>query len=374
LSNESEQKRETMLARNDRSSNLQSGSPNGAAESVTSPRAATPLSAAPGAVPTERDQIVQSKAMRKNESVLQDKKDVAIGDDNAAPKNKASVLEVPAPTAAPPNYLAATPPAEQPAVAADGSKQILADGGNLAIAPAKVSQQFARMKTVSTETRDRAGKPGVLETFQVEETGNKLRIIDSDGSVYTGDLEDSLRSGGATSLASDALMDKEKAPQRFAANEPTQPTLSSPVSNGLSLSRSEMKRPAAGAPGAGGALGGARVRTALGGPTRFFRVTGTNLTLNQAVEFTGTLSLNQAAAPAAIQPEGRLKESNSTSLGVETFAIETTNASTNAEIRLDSVLAAPAPLRLSNSLLHGKVVIGNQATNSINLDATPVGR
>jgi hypothetical protein len=106
----------------------------------------------------------------------------------------------------------------------------------------------------------------VLASFRVEQSGQQLRVIDKDGSVYTGYLQ-----------AADAM------PGQSPAGKAAQ-------SSSKALQEAERKSAQA-AP----TTGQAGQKTA----SYFFRVTGTNLSLNQQVVFTGNLLPATNAATAA---------------------------------------------------------------------------
>jgi len=99
----------------------------------------------------------------------------------------------------------------------------------------------------------------ILASFQVEQTGNSVRIVDNDGSIYSGVL----RAERATS------------PMANAAN--------SAVKTRAQLSTS------------------APIPTSAANQNFTLEVSGTNLSLNERVVFTGNLSVDNAVA----QPTGR---------------------------------------------------------------------
>ncbi len=101
--------------------------------------------------------------------------------------------------------------------------------------------------------------PAVLENFQLQQNGAELKFIDSDGSVYLGNL---VNSEAQLENISRALAAKDAASTRS--------QLDAPARSGR-------------ASGFGGA-----VPTNASAP-RYFRVIGTNRTLNQPVVFDGTI-------------------------------------------------------------------------------------
>ena len=115
---------------------------------------------------------------------------------------------------------------------------------------AAVSQSFANQAPipVTKTTRKAAPASPVLANFQMEQAGDQLRVIDGDGSIYVGDLNPAPASYGGGSKDAAAFKQGEK----------------------LALRRSAA--PAAAAPPPA--------------QNYFYRVAGTNRTLNQQVEFT----------------------------------------------------------------------------------------
>jgi hypothetical protein len=116
-----------------------------------------------------------------------------------------------------------------------------------------------------------SGEQAVLSSFQVEQTGGELRIVDADGSVYAGfvqkveDAADSASAANADIPMAD-VSDKQKAPNlTFGA-----------------------------AAGGGGGAGGSGKSATAGEGTDvqkfYFRVTGLNRSLNQQVLFSGRFS------------------------------------------------------------------------------------
>ena len=95
----------------------------------------------------------------------------------------------------------------------------------------------------------------VLTSFEVEQNGNELRVVDNDGSVYAGQLQPS--------------------------QSKTKSTLAAPAKSGL------FKPPTSNATESAAAKFSATPPTGPG--LYFFRVVGTNQSLNQRVEFTGNV-------------------------------------------------------------------------------------
>ncbi len=160
----------------------------------------------------------------------------------------------------------------------------------------------------------------VLASFQVEQTGSHLRIVDGDGSVYSGYVQ--------------AATTARRAPSARAAATAAAPASRVPL-DGLEPEKAAglySKRPAS--------------------QTYSFRVAGTNRSLNQSIVFTGNLL-------------------------TATNLASSLSAATNLSIGggLGGSPNAPAPLGLLpllNLQISGKVVIGSGNAVEINaLPATP---
>jgi len=186
-----------------------------------------------------------------------------------------------------------------------------------------VAQQFVR---VAPEAKDQivAGKAtpahAVLASFQVEQAGQEVRVIDSDGSVYSGYAQ----AADATRRARAAQADAPAAGR---------------ASRALGV---ELKQKAA----------PSRDSERLAPQTYSFRVAGTNRSLNKSVVFTGDLlTISNLASSLPVS----------------------TNLSAGGGSRAyQSVPAQPGLLPLPNSRISGKVVIGTDKAVEINaLPARP---
>ena len=185
------------------------------------------------------------------------------------------------------------------------------------------SQRFAQVRSeakAESGFTDRVSPTQpVLASFQVEQSGPELRIVDGDGSVYSGFVQ----VADGTERLSSVNGEKPAAAQAgraMAAKFDSQSI--------VSLS----------------AIGRA-------GQTYFFRVAGTNLSLNKKVVFTGNL----VAATTL------------------TLVVQTTNAGA-AGGALGGAQAAPAVQSsqpLQNSRISGKAVIGDR--KEIKINAVPTG-
>jgi hypothetical protein len=153
----------------------------------------------------------------------------------------------------------------------------------------------------------------VLASFQVEQAGRALRIVDGDGSVYSGYVQ---------------IADAARRQRSIMAAAPA----------------------AAPAPGPGGVLeekAAARLDSEQPAPpTYFFRVAGTNRSLHKKVVFTGNLI---AATNSPLLPPGTNYLNFGSSLGAVRYGA-----------------GQPDLLPLLNSRITGKVVVGNGKAVDIN--------
>jgi hypothetical protein len=139
---------------------------------------------------------------------------------------------------------AAAPPVAQPSSA-----------GNLA-----TTQQFSQQSAVQSFRNNAqvSGTANVLNTFQVQQQGNEIRVLDADGSTYTGKIEQSAKS---------AELDSRIAARREAAKQ----------------TRAYAARPAH--------------ENESAASQSYFRATGYNVSLKKTLVFEGNY-----AAPPAQQP------------------------------------------------------------------------
>jgi hypothetical protein len=187
-----------------------------------------------------------------------------------------------------------------------------------------VTQRFVQAQPVANAQALLADKAkpaqAVLASFQLEQAGSQLRIVDGDGSVYSGYVQ----LEGAARLARSARAEAPAAAlaARAPAGAPAQTTDSSLDSDRLAAQ------------------------------SYSFRVAGTNRSLNQKVVFTGDLLTATNLA---------------SSLSVAT------NLSPGGVVeRYQTAPAQQGLLPLLNSRISGKVVIGGGAAVEINaLPASP---
>jgi hypothetical protein len=147
---------------------------------------------------------------------------------------------------------AAAPPVTQPSLAGSlGKKQ-------------QFSQQSAVQSFRNNAQVSRAAN--VLNTFQVEQEGSEIRVLDADGSTYTGKIEQ---------LAKSAELDSRIAARRDAAKQ----------------TRSYAAK--------------AAPQNELVPPQSYFRATGFNVSLKKTLVFEGNYAAPSAQQPAAGTPNDR---------------------------------------------------------------------
>ncbi len=211
--------------------------------------------------------------------------------------------------------------------------------------PAVVSQQFTRVSQPvdsvnALQSVQTSPAPRVLDSFRVEQTGSQLRVIDSDGSVYTGVL------GQTNTIAEDSLARKE-APAGESAR---------------SGEAKQSEQAQAQAPSGGTVLWGklpesAPAQNTNSGEAYFFRVSGTNISLNQPVVLTGSF-YQTAANTRGSGGRGGAAPAQASRNEVAVAAGALQPAATNG----------PVPLPLSNLRLQGRALVG---TNQIEITALP---
>ena len=182
------------------------------------------------------------------------------------------------------------------------------------------AQALQSPKTKSILADKAAPTHPVLAAFQVEQAGRELRIVDGDGSVYRGYLQ-----------IADAARRRSSVKAEAPAAAQTSRALGA-VLEEKSTASLDADQPAP--------------------QTNFFRVTGTNRSLQKKVVFTGNLlSATNLAQFQAVTNDLRISGSL---------------------VGLRGGAGQPAPLPLLNSRISGKVVIGNGQAVEINaLPAAP---
>jgi len=229
----------------------------------------------------------------------------------------------------------AAPPAEMPNA-----------GENMAAFSANKNEQFAnslatrRPESMEPENAFKnniapSQSLPILASFQVQQNGNALRIIDQDGSVYEGSLQ--------SLTAASANREQQAPPRQYQA-----------MQNAVGVVAGIPSPPVGQAQNAIRAI-----------RNYFFRVTGTNRTLGQNVTCTGYLVANSPRTTNALQSWGTL---GAPAGGFGGFG----GAAASDEIRAKS----PATNQLeqlpwSSFRISGSAIVNN--TNRIQINATPVG-
>ncbi len=194
-------------------------------------------------------------------------------------------------------------------------------GGSIAVDSSNTSGNAATLQFASVNepiaAQRSAGSlttPRVLNSFRVEQTGDQIKVVDGDGSIYTGYVEK------AEASAKTPLSRAENKSRRFG-----DVIMNSAGLAGAATNTSPAQMP----------------------QSYFFRVSGTNLTSRQELVFSGHFA------------------------GVATVAAASPPPSANGAVSSDlSVEPTPAPLQLLNCRVTGQAVIGGTNQVEINAQAT----
>ncbi|MDB6020374.1 MAG: hypothetical protein JWQ04_231 [Pedosphaera sp.] len=156
-----------------------------------------------------------------------------------------------------------------------------------------VRQRFERVNPSMPALKAAKGlrDAGVMESFRLEQTGNQIRVTDSDGSIYTGLVEEPKDVANPPAT----IVGKKLVPSQSAATSDT--------------ADQELAKAAPKSSQSFGASGQFKARSAMATTPQspaasvqlFFRVSGTNLSLHQELVFSGQL-LTGAAPPATDAP------------------------------------------------------------------------
>ena len=204
-----------------------------------------------------------------------------------------------------------------PSVSYDGTTP----GGSITTDSSNTSSNVATLQFASVNQPNAAQRsagslatPRALNSFRVEQTGDQIRVVDGDGSIYAGYVEKA-----EASAKTPASLDENKSRQ-----------LGEVMKNSVRLA-------------------GTATNASLAQMTQsyFFRVSGTNLTLHQELIFSGHF------------------------VGVATVPIASPSPLANGAVSSDlSAEPAPAPLQLLNCRVTGRAVIGSTNQMEINAQAT----
>jgi len=198
------------------------------------------------------------------------------------------------------------------------------------------SQYFARSDVITTGLSRRVGDKAatartapVLALFQVQQNGREIRVVDQDGSVYSGSVQPEPANKTDPGPAAGTL-DTNSVRGAF-TSEATVAGTPSRQPEGKAVSESKV--------------------SAAPGLNYFFRVAGTNLSLKQSVVFTGSLVLITNGTPVA--PAGGF------------------GGGGGGGGEMQNIPAGRSePWSPSNSRISGTAVIG--LTNQIDINAVPV--
>ena len=184
----------------------------------------------------------------------------------------------------------------------------------------ELGQQYAQVRRYRVNFNS-PPMPNVLRSFQVEQAGQQIRVVDADGSVYDGAIE---------------RPENEEFAKRVAAAQTAQEDLKKKV-------EPEARR------------GESVSETAYGetaGPQNvFFHVAGTNRTLNQLVVFQGNFLANTNQTSAILQG-ARLATDKSALVPQQSPPLQIRS-------------------QLPNALIQGQATIGDR--NRVQINASPVG-
>ena len=188
---------------------------------------------------------------------------------------------------------AAAPPVAQPSSARD-----------LATA-----QQFSQRSALqSFRNNAQVNRPAnVLNTFQVQQQGDEIRVLDADGSTYAGKIEQSTKSAELDSRMT-ARRDAAKQTQRYAANPAR-----------------ENESPAA---------------------QSYFRATGYNMSLKKTVVFEGNYAAPPAQQPAMVMSNDRQQAELSRD---RARIVGTVRVNGEAPVEVDAIAETPEPAKTKKS-------------------------
>jgi hypothetical protein len=161
------------------------------------------------------------------------------------------------------------------------------------------SQRSAGQSFRNTAQVSRAAD--VLNTFQVQQLGSDIRVVDADGSTYTGKIEQSAKSGELDSRVT-ARRDVAKQTQRYAAK---------------SASGNESTA-----------------------PQSYFRATGYNMSLKKTVVFEGNYAApsTQQSAMAGSQDRERSQQSSN-----QARIVGTVRVNGEAPVQVDAIAETAEP-------------------------------
>jgi len=163
-------------------------------------------------------------------------------------------------------------------------------------------QQFSQQSAVQSfrnNAQQASGAANVLDTFQVQQEGNEIRVLDADGSTYTGRIEQSVK-GAELDSRMTARRDVAKQTPKYAAKA-------------VSEKKSAI-------------------------PQSYFRVTGFNVSLKKTLVFDGNYAEPLAQQPATATSNDREREEQTKE---RARIMGTVRVVGEAPVRVDAVAEKP---------------------------------
>jgi hypothetical protein len=206
-----------------------------------------------------------------------------------------------------------------------------------------ITQRYRNM-AVADKAKAATSVP-VLAEFTLEQNGQALTVVDRDGSVYNGFVQP------APADASETRLNYAAQDERATLSDAAKPALSAIPAYGKDGLAGINPAPSNTAQAI---VGGAQVLSANEAQNYFFRVEGTNRTLNQRVVFTGNMIQNNY-----------MTESQNAPAAAQTYRLQEANQFLAP--------AGRAQLQLQNNYINGQVLLNNSKAGT-ELNAIPVER
>jgi hypothetical protein len=170
-------------------------------------------------------------------------------------------------------------------------------------------QQFSQQSAVQTFRNNTqvSGAANVLNTFQVQQQGSEIRVIDADGSTYTGKMEQ---------LANNAELDSRIAARRDAAKQ----------------TRSYAAK-------------AVRENESATAPQSYFHATGFNVSLKKTLVFEGNYAQPQAQQLATTSNDREPAEQNRDRARI----VGTVRVNGEAPVEVNAIAETPEPTGTKNS-------------------------
>ena len=171
-------------------------------------------------------------------------------------------------------------------------------------------QQYSQQSSVQSFRNNAqvSGAANVLNTFQVQQQGSEIRVLDADGSTYTGKIEQLAKSAELDSRIT-ARRDAAKQTQSYAAKA-------------------------------------ARENESTTTPHSYFRATGFNVSLKKTLVFEGNYAAPPTQQPAKAAPNDRERaESNRDRARI----VGTVRVNGEAAVEVDAIAETPEPTETKKS-------------------------